>query len=73
MQIDFLAYLAETLPDLCRVQDLVKIGLYRNPQSAYSARKKGDCPRFFRIPHTGIVYPKEEVIRFFKSLDLRKK
>lgn len=71
MQIDFITYLSETLPELCRVKDLVKIGLYRNAQSAYCARRTGEGPKFFHIPHTGIVYPREEVIRFFKSLDLK--
>ncbi len=67
MEADFVTYLTEKLPELCRVNDLVKIGLYRSPQAAYEARRSGVGPRFIRIPKTGILYPREEILRFVRS------
>lgn len=67
MDVDFVAQLTEKLPPLCRVRDLVKMGVYRSPQAAYEARRAGVGPNFIRIPKTGILYPREEVISFIKS------
>lgn len=63
----FMNTMFDTLPQLCRVKDLIKVGIYRSPQAAYEARRMGVGPSFIRIPKTGILYPRDEVIRFLKS------
>lgn len=52
------------LPELCSVQDLMKFGVFNSEQAAYAARKYGSGPQWFRLPHRGIVYPREQVIEY---------
>lgn len=59
-----IAKLKRKLPELCSVSDLIKIGVYRSEQAAYSGRKTGKCPPHFRLPFRGIVYPRDGVIEF---------
>jgi hypothetical protein len=55
------------LPELCSVADLMKFGIFNSEQAAYSARKYGSGPQWFRLPHRGIVYPREQVIEYLIS------
>lgn len=68
MQRDYVQYLLKTLPEMCKVKDLVLAGLYASPQAAYAARKTGLGPEFIHIPKRGILYEKSSVIQFIKSL-----
>ncbi len=70
-QCDYVHYLTEHLPELCRVRDLVRVGLYISAQAAYAARKAGQSPPFIHISQRGIIYEKQGVIDFIK--DLKKK
>lgn len=63
----FFEKLHKTLPDLASSKDLVKAGIYGSIQAAYSARKMGKCPTYLRIPGRGIVYPRENVILYFRD------
>lgn len=68
-----IANIKRKLPELCSVRDLLKIGIYRSEQAAYSARKSGNCPAHFRLPFRGIVYPRDGVIEFLiKSVESAK-
>ena len=64
----FISKLKRTLPDLCSVKDLLKVGIYRSEQAAYSARRTGNCPFNFYFPCRGYVYPKESVIEFVEKV-----
>ena len=66
--LDYVNYLVRCLPDVCKVTDLVKAGMYATPQAAYSARKHGRGPRYLHIPQRGIIYHKKSVIDFVRSL-----
>ena len=55
------------LPELCSVADLMKFGIFNSEQAAYAARKSGNGPACFRLPHRGIVYPREQVIEYLIS------
>ncbi len=68
MDRDYVQYLVKNLPELCRVKDLIKVGLYASGQSAYAARKTGRGPPFIHIPKRGILYEKYSVIEFIKLL-----
>ena len=57
----------KALPELASAKDLVGIGMYRTEQAAYTARQRGQCPPYLRIPARGIVYPRDGVIAFLKS------
>ncbi len=59
--------LRKDLPYLCKATDLVRVGLYRNVQAVYLARKLGEGPPFMVIPHRGVVYPREGIIEFLES------
>lgn len=63
----FILKLEEILPELVTAKDLVKIGIYRTEQAAYSARQKGKSPPYIRIPSRGIVYPKQGIIDFLEK------
>ena len=64
---DFLTKLRQCLSDNVTPKELVKYGIYRSEQAAYTARCKGVCPSYFRVPQRGIFYPKEGVINFLEK------
>ena len=70
-ECDYVDYLTQHLPEMCRVRDLIRVGLYISAQAAYSARRLGSGPAFMHIPQRGIVYEKTSVIDFVR--DLKKK
>lgn len=57
----------EKLPVLCRVKDLVALGVYASDQAAYLARRDKSGPPFMRIARTGIVYPREALLDWLLS------
>lgn len=63
----FLESVQRRLPELATPRDLVRCGLYRSAQAAYSARRSGKCPPYLRIPQRGIVYPKAGVVNFLRQ------
>ena len=67
-QINVVKYLTDSLPEICKVKDLVRVGLYANAQAVYHARKEGVGPKFFHVPKTGYLYYRSDVISFVKDL-----
>lgn len=63
----FIECLKQKLPDLVTAKDLVRHGIYRTEQAAYTARARGKCPPYLNIPQRGIVYPKAGVIEFLEK------
>lgn len=51
------------VPDFLSTNDLVKLGLYPNKNSAYFARLKGLSPDYIRLGRK-ILYPQKSVIEF---------
>jgi hypothetical protein len=64
---EYLKKISEKLPDLCSPQDLVEAGIYRHKQLAYSARRRGIGPSFFRLGTRRIAYPKEGVLKWLEN------
>ena len=67
-ELTMIEYLYDTLPEVCVVRDLIKVGFYRTPQAAYAARKRGDGPPAIRLPGRGIVYLKDGIIEYVREL-----
>lgn len=61
---DYIAKLEKALPELASTSDLVKAGIYRNAQAAYTARRRKDCPAYMDLPCRGIVYPRKGVCEY---------
>lgn len=59
--------LAEKLPEMCSVQDLINVGIYRTEQAAYYARRKKQGPDYFQMSSRQVLYPKEGVIQYLKQ------
>lgn len=64
---EFIQRIANSLPPLCSVNDLIKVGIFHSPQSAAHARVKGDTPSYFVLGVRRIVYPKESVIQWLEE------
>lgn len=62
----FIKNLAETLPNLCKVQDLIDAGIFSNRYSAAYARKTKMGPPHIKLAYR-VVYPKEGVIEWLKE------
>lgn len=63
----FIKRAMKELPEMCTVKDLLKLGIYRSEQAAAHARRKGLSPDYFKLPHRGVLYPKQGVIEFLKQ------
>lgn len=64
----FIEKLNSQLPEICRVADLIKHGIFTSPTDAREARLRGDSPPYFQCKAKGkILYPKEGVIEWFKG------
>lgn len=61
---DYLRVLAQTLPDICSVRDLVSARVFSSRQASFYARKKGQSPDYFKIPGKGICFAKQSVIEW---------
>jgi hypothetical protein len=55
-----------TLPDLCTVRDLKKLGIVKGAQAARLWRKKKIGPQYFEI-NGRFYYPREAILRFLKE------
>lgn len=63
---EYLNYLSRAMPEKCTPRDLVKFGIYNNPQCACIARKRGDTPDYFQIGKR-VVYMRDAVIEWLKN------
>lgn len=64
----FIEKLNTQLPEMCRVADLVKHGIYSNATDAMEGRMKGDHPPYIQCKNKGkILYPKDGVIDWLKG------
>jgi len=63
---EYLKYLSQTMPEKCSPRDLVKFGIYNNPQCACIARKRGDTPDYFKVGKR-IIYMRDAVIQWLKT------
>lgn len=63
---EFLRNIYMRLPNPCSVTDLIKCGIYNSSQVAYDARRRGDCPPYYRIGKR-IIYPKDGVIKWMRE------
>jgi predicted DNA-binding transcriptional regulator AlpA len=64
---DYLRVLDQTLPEVCSISDLVSARIFNSRQAAYSVRKKGMFPDYFKIPGRGICFAKQSVLDWLKS------
>lgn len=60
---EFIRKIREILPDPCTVKDLVKVGIFRTPQSARGVRMSGIGPSHFKLGKR-ILYPKDGIIEW---------
>ncbi len=56
----------DSLPTLLSSSDLVEIGLYRDINAAFIARKRGLCPDFIKLKRK-ILYKKSSVLDFIEQ------
>lgn len=63
---EFLKYLDDKLPDLCRNDDLVEIGLFNHRQNIDQFRYQHKGPPFFKIGKR-IFYPKLGILQWLKD------
>lgn len=64
---EFIKMAEVTLPTMCRVRDLVKLGIYRSEQTASYERKKKKSPPYMQLPTRIILYPKAGVLEYLKN------
>lgn len=64
---EYIAKINRNLPELASVKDLVSVGIFRNAQTAYAARRQDRGPPFFWFPCRGICYPKSGVIEWLRD------
>ena len=64
---ELFAYFDQSLPMMCDVEDLIRVGVYKSRQAAYNARKRGKAPPYLQIPGRGLVYPKETVLSWLRE------
>ncbi len=62
----FIAQLEKELPSLCRVKDLIKVGIMGSGPSASRFRAEGSSPNYFRFSDKFIRYLKADVIDWVK-------
>jgi hypothetical protein len=62
----FIQDLEKRLPNLCRPEHLVEIGIFKYRQSADLARRAGRGPDFFKIGRK-IFYPREGIVKWLKD------
>lgn len=62
----FIQDLEKRLPDLCRPEHLVKMGIFKYRQSADLARREGKGPDFFKIGRK-IFYPRDGIVKWLKD------
>lgn len=60
----FIREFSEIAPDFLSTMDLVRFNIFRSYNSAYMARKRKVGPRAYHIPQRGVVYEKDDVIKF---------
>jgi len=66
-QDDFIEKLKHTLPDPCRTKDLIEARIYNSEQAAAAARRRGNCPTFFKLNERVVMYSKADVIAYMQS------
>ena len=65
---DHLCKLERELPDMCRVRDLIKAGIFNSATVACQARLSGNCPQYFQMRKRGtILYPRSAVIQWLRE------
>lgn len=62
----YISDLEKKLPELCRPDHLVKLGIFKYRQSADLARKEGKGPDFFKIGKK-IFYPRDAIVKWLKD------
>jgi hypothetical protein len=63
---EFINRVNRYLPEVCRVTDLVNVGIFTCPQSARKARTLNQFPEYFRIGKR-IMIPKRGVIEWLEG------
>ena len=58
--------LLENYPAFLTSEHLVKLGIYKNIDSAYHARTSGNSPQWIKLRHK-IIYPKFGVVDFLTA------
>jgi hypothetical protein len=65
---EYLENLEGLLPELCTVNDLLRVGIYRSCMVAHTARKAGNCPTYFQQYKGGkVLYPRSGVIAWLRE------
>lgn len=62
----FISKARASLPDICTVRDMKKLGLLRGEQVAREWRRKKIGPEYFLI-NGRYLYPKEAILRFLRD------
>ena len=64
----YLEKMRDKLPEICKIKDLVKLGIFCSASEATQHKKKGDVPVYFQLGKRGrILFMREDVIQWFKE------
>lgn len=64
---NYLLRLEQTLPEMCRTNDLIEAGVYHSAQAACAARHRGGGPDFIFVNKRRIAYPKVELLAYLRE------
>jgi hypothetical protein len=64
---EFIEKLNRELPDVCTVNDLIKVGIISHRNIMNQFRKKKTGPPFLRISDRKIFYPKPGVLKWLRE------
>lgn len=64
---DYVATIADKLPELATSADLVDFGLFGSEVAISKARKNGSSPDWLQISPNKILYPRAAVLKFLRE------
>ena len=60
--------ITDKLPEICKIKDLVSVGIFASASEASQHKKKGNVPIYFQVGTRGrILFMREDVVQWFKE------
>lgn len=65
---EYILKIEKELPEMCRVKDLIKAGIFNSATAAVEARASGNTPGYFQMGKRGrVLYPRNAVLQWLRE------
>jgi hypothetical protein len=65
---EYISKIEKELPEMCRVKDLIKVGVFNSATAAVEARTTGNSPDYFQMSKRGrVLYPRNGVVQWLRE------